>query len=341
MSRHRRERVPRHRAQRSAGYQDRRAIVTAAEPGIGLAGTWRDATETAPLAALTAGSDGAIPGLVGLAAPGDGALDDGAPDNDAAPGRRPPSHSRRRSRRVASGQPGSARASGLAGKHPSVARGLLMTPWFAAGTGFVIAASLWIYSPHPQLAFPAIAIGKPPCGSGSCGSELNQQGAGRLAIKSGQRETQPHQSAPPAKARTPRTRAAASGLTFGYVVRQTAPDEFQLVISVTGKRAVKNWELAFVLPGDQIRAVFGAHWRASGSDGGTASPFTGDQGQYDPGGYGSGPAHHGYGNGGAAGQSRVSFTVVASGAGVAPADCRFDGATCAFHELSSPSQDGR
>jgi hypothetical protein len=287
---------------------------------------------TAPLAALSASSDGTVAGLGGLAASGYGAM----------PGRRPASHSRRRSRQSASTPPGSAPASGLAGTHPMVARGLLMTPWFAAATGFVIAASLWIYSPHPQLTFPAIAVGKLP----KVPSHVDQQGAGRLAIKSGERATQQHESAAPAKTSTrDRASTAASGVTFGYVAQSAADGKFWLTVTVAGKHPIKNWQLAFVLPGAHIQSVYGADWHPAGSDGGTASQFTGGPGQQHGGPVGGGSGHTGpggaggdYGHGGAADQPRVIFRVLASGRPVGPADCSFDGASCTFRELSSPSQ---
>jgi len=220
-----------------------------------------------------------------------------------------------------------------------------VTPWFAAATGFVIAASLWIYSPHPQLAFPAIAIGKVPCKSAGCGPGAEQQGAGSLTIKSGQRMTQHRNSAGPAGTGT-RGRTAASGLTFGYIVHHDADGNFTLVVSVTGKRSFKNWHLAFVLPGDHIQFVIGAHWQAAGTDGGTASPLAGYAGRQ------SGSGNHGNqgsqgnwggqasqsgsadGHGDAPGQYRVNFMVIASGKPAVPAGCHYDGAACTFHQLS-------
>jgi hypothetical protein len=316
MSRHRRERVPRHRAQRSAGYPARRARVTAAV----------QAAETAP--------DGAGDAEVALEAAG-------APV--ARPAGRPvPSHSRRRNLRAPSTATGSEAPSAPAAKHPGVVRGLLVTPWFATATGFVIAVSLWIYSPHPQLAYPAIAIGKAPCSSSGCKTRVDQQGAGSLTMNSGEPVTQQHKPAAPARAgtRTPAS-TAASGLTFGYVARQAAQGKFLLIVSVTGERITKNWRLSFVLPGDHIEFVIGAHWQAAGSDGGTASPLAGDQGQQrgGAGDYGGGSGDQRYG--GAPHQSGVRFTVVASGSSPVPAHCSYDGASCTFRELSSASQGRR
>ena len=301
--------------------------------GTVLAGTGQDATETAPLAALTTSWDRPFAVLGGLAAPEDDAMPEGPP-----PGRRPPSHSGRHSRQRASTPARSAPASGLAPKHPRVARGLLMTPWFAAAAGSVVAASLWIYSPHPQLSF---ATGNAPCKTSGCGSYGDQHGAGSLTTRSRQRLRQQHQSAVPARTRTrTHTNTDASGLTFGYVVQPAADGKFWLTVTITGKRPSKDWQLAFVLPGAHIESVRDADWHPAGGDGGTASQLTGDPGpQHGGPGGGSGQGDPGgYGHGGADDTTDVFFTVLASGTPVGPTDCSLDGAKCTFRVLSSPGQ---
>jgi hypothetical protein len=248
-------------------------------------------------------------------------------------GYRPPSHSRRRVQRAASGS-----ASPAPGRQPGVARGLLMTPWFAAASGFVIAASLWIYSSHPQLTFP-IATGSVPCIPDGCSPQhVDRDGVGSLAMNSGQPMARQHKPANPARKVIPgQARTAASGLSFRYVVRPAADGNFDLIVIVTGKHPIKDWHLAFVLPGDHIKFAVGADWRATSTHGGTASPLTGDQGQQ----HGGSWSHGGYGHGGALDQPGVIFSVVASGRPAAPAQCSFDGASCTFHELSGVSQDAR
>ena len=303
----------------------------------GLANTGQDATETTPLAALTASWDRAFAGPGGRAAPEDDAMPAGPP-----PRRHPASHSRQRSRPRPSTPAGSAPASGLTGKHPRVARGLLTTPWFAAAAGSVVAASLWIHSPHPQLSF---AIGNAPCSTTDCGPHVDGQGAGRPAVKSGERvPQQQHGSAESPKGSTRERASTASGLTFGYVVQPAADGKFWLTVTITGKRPIKDWQLAFVLPGAHIQSVYGADWHPAGGDGGTASQFTGVPGPQHggPPGGGSGQGDSGgYGNGGAGDATHVFFTVLASGKPVGPNDCRFDGAKCTFVALASPSQGPR
>jgi len=346
--------------------------------GTGLAGTGLDDTETAPLAALTwtlprsfenevarladLAVTAAKNGAVNIGAADNGAADNGAADNGAAdhgaadhgaadhgaprnglpdraaaagrpPDYRPPSHSHRRSRQTAGEV-----SSRPAGTQRGVVRGLLVTPWFAAASGFVIAVSLWIYSPHPQLAFPDNATGtsEVPCTPDGCSQHFDRQSAGSLTIKSGQQFAPQHQSAKPAKTQTRgQTRTAASGLAFGYIVQPAADGNFWLIVTVTGKHPIKDWRLGFVLPGAHIQTVYGADWQEADSHGGTARPFTGDPSQQHgaPGDWG--------GQGGPHDQPGVFFTVLASGKPVAPTRCTFDGASCTFHKLSSPSQGER
>ena len=333
--------------------------------------TGLDHTETAPLAALTwtpprsfeneLARLARLPGIDGSAADGsaadgsvggNGAAYDRAADNSVGgngasadssvagngppgrlasaerpPGYRPPSHSRRRSHQTAS-----AASSRPVGTQQSVVRGLLVTPWFAAATGFVIAVSLWIYTPHPLA--PETAPYLSPCTSDDCPPHVDQQSAGSLTIKSGQRIA-PQKSTKPAKTDTRgQTQTAPSDLVFGYVLRPDADGTFWLMVTVTGKHLPKDWHVAFVLAGAHIQSVYGADWHPADSHGGTASPFTGGPSQQH-GGSGGGGEY-----GGAHDQRGVFFAVLASGKLVGPTQCSFNGASCTFHELSRPSQGG-
>jgi hypothetical protein len=227
---------------------------------------------------------------------------------------------------------------------------LFVTPWFAAATGFVIAASLWIYSPHPQLTFP-IAIGGVPCSQTGCVRGIDPQGAPQLAINSGQPQPRGRKPALAGTGVPRNARTAASGLTFGYQVHPALHGNYEVIVSVTGKRAIKNWRLAFVLPGDHIQFVIGAQWRALGNHGLVATPFSSDPRQWRGGpGYSGGGRgdfgnsrgdqgqNQGYqadGHSGGPGQILLGFTVIASGDQAAPTRCRFDGARCTFHQLTS------
>ena len=243
MPRHRRERVPSHRAQRHAESPARRARVTAAvDTAIAVLDDARpedpDAADTVPLpssaVAMAVESGSSVP-----AAPGH------------ARGRRRSVHSR------VSTHTRSKRAGVLRG----AARGLLVTPWFAAASGFVIAASLWIYSPHALLQFPDNAIGLQLCHDG-CSQAGSQQGSGSLATSGKGRLADPRRSGARAgSAPRVRNRPAASGLTFSYYFLPSQHGRFTIRISVSGKRAIKDWRLTFDLRGDRIRQVWGADWQ--------------------------------------------------------------------------------
>lgn len=293
MPRHRKERVPRHRAQRQADQAARRVRVNAAVATARTAlATLQpddpdDADATLPLEAVPAAATRSG-GLLG------------------------------RSRVRPHG-----RSTGSRPGRSGARRGLLVTPWFAAGTGFVLAASMWIYSPHAELRFPSSAINELPCQQQGC-SGGTDQGAGSLTTTSGQ--PIPHAK----KQAHTRHRSAAAGLTFTYTVLWQQQGKFEVMISVTGKRSLRGWQLAFALPGDQVSNVIGASFQPSGSDGGTASALAGSD---------AGPWSDG-GNGGSGSQAAaddhnvVRFMVFGDGTPVLPTGCRYKGASCTFQLAS-------
>jgi hypothetical protein len=207
-----------------------------------------------------------------------------------------------------------------------------MTPWFAAASGFVIAASLWIYSPHAQLEFPNNLIRRQHCAQDNCSPAVRQKGSGSLATSSKRRLADRRKSA--ARSGTdPRVRnhAAIAGLTFSYFVVSDQSDKFAIKISVTSKDAIKDWTLAFVMRGDRIRQVYGANWQRTSRDRGTASG-NGDDVQQWPGDGQDGHADHQ--------QYELSFMVFGTGAPAQPTSCVYDGVTCTITagEPASPGQ---
>jgi hypothetical protein len=203
------------------------------------------------------------------------------------------------------------------------ARGLMMTPWFAAASGFVIAASLWIYSPHAQLHFPNNnAIGVQHC-NGPCAPAAHRNGSRSLS-SSGRNQLPDSQTSGASRAGS---QAAVTGLTFSYYLLRSPDGGFTIRISVMGKRAIKNWTLAFVLPGDRIRWLEGASWHRTHPDSGTATGAADQAGNW-PGdgqdGHGQFGGHH----------QQYGFTFVVSGAGqpVPPTDCLYDGQACTFRQ---------
>ena len=161
-------------------------------------------------------------------------------------------------------------------------RGLLLTPWFAASTGFVIAAGMWLYSPHASISFPS-AIGTVHCQLRGCALP-GGKGSGSLASSApGQRLRTKHRHAG-----TEQQAAAgktAAGLRFTFAVLYQGHESFGAIITISGRGSLGSWRLAFRLPGTQIQNVFDAEWlQLASRDGGTASPFEGTFGRpSDPG----------------------------------------------------------
>jgi hypothetical protein len=215
------------------------------------------------------------------------------------------------------------------------ARSLLVTPWFAAGAGFVLAAGLWIYSPHTELRFPsANAPYGVPCTAQQCGAG---NGGGQLATSTpGERISHHGGSGRTGQADVVGRPSASSGLTFTFSVPWQQNGNFQAVIIVRGRHLPANWRLEFTMPGTNIRWVTGAQWQALPSgDGGTAFASLRQPGGGGPGngpGYGQGNGGHGQGwGGGGPGQGGISFLVTGSGSAGTPATCVFNGSNCTFN----------
>ncbi len=192
-------------------------------------------------------------------------------------------------------------------------RGLLLTPWFAASTGFVIAAGMWLYSPHASISFPS-AIGTVHCQLRGCLTP-GGDGSGSLASSApGRRLPTKHRHTGQEAA----GRNGAAGLRFTFAVLYHEHQSFGAIITISGKRSLGSWHLAFRLPGTQIQNVFSAEWLPLASnDGGTASPFDGTLGRL-------------------ADQGGVRFQVFGTGRLTRPTDCVFDGAACTFKVTSAP-----
>jgi hypothetical protein len=206
------------------------------------------------------------------------------------------------------------------------ARGLVVTPWFAAATGFVVAAALWIYMPHAELKFPQSSVGVVPCQPRGCDAAAGQ-GSGALATTTRQPIGRSGKIAGQGAAQPdPGRRTAASGLTFSYAVIWQGQGRFDVQITITGKHASRDWKLAFAMPGDHIGAVLGAAWQPSGTDSGTAStPSSSSPPVWDSGGHGDS------GGPDARGRSDViSFLIFGDGTPVMPTGCQFNGASCTF-----------
>ena len=224
------------------------------------------------------------------------------------------------------------------------ARSLFVTPWFAAATGFVIAAGLWVYSPHTVLRFPNSEPGVSVCQSTGCGQDSNPHltvVAPGVQIHGGKAKKTSH----PAKAAVDRGSTAADGLVFEFTVLWQRHHGFGATITVTGHKVPDSWRLSFDLPGTQIDDVMGVTWTPnSDGNGGTASQASWQSGESGGGNSsdGSGAFGGGSGDGGDGGLGAdvaqsgtdklpvIRFLVTGNGPANAPVHCNFDGASCTF-----------
>jgi len=321
MPRHRNERVPRHRAPRPRGNPVRRARLTAA------------VAAAPPGLAATAPSDA------------DAARTEPLPLRSTVPRRRPDSQRAPASdagRRAVSGRrrPLTSHPTGSGGALGGAARGLLVSPWFAAAAGFVIAGSLWIYSPHTELTFPDLAIGTSRCSDATCdGPTTEAHGSGsKLATPAPGRTTKSRQnSGKTAGAGTApvRTEVRRAHVSVGYHVTIQNDHRFSLSVTVSGKHIPQRWRLAFTIPGVQVQGAVFANWTASTSDSGTARP-TYEAGWPGSGGRQNGDSSHGLSGAGLGGQrGRFEFVIFGTGTPGQPTGCTYDGDACTFHEIST------
>jgi hypothetical protein len=189
---------------------------------------------------------------------------------------------------------------------------MLITPWFAVATGFVVAAGLWIYSPHAELRFPNGSGEEAPCkNAADC----------RIAPS-------PNPGTPAANSTLPIVAAPlkAAGKTAARRPRRVTlrvfwqdQGKFAMLVTLSGRHVPRAWRLAFVLPGDQIIAVEGAVWEPAGTYKGTVTWSPEDASSQTP---GSGVSPWT--------KPGVSFVLVAAGAPITPTSCSFNGAACKF-----------
>jgi hypothetical protein len=185
----------------------------------------------------------------------------------------------------------------------------MMTPWFAAGAGIVIAAAMAVdsqaaltYAPsgpalrcsvsgcaspapgHPDLAtaHPGVALKTP-----------GAQPAGAEAASSGPRP------------------GAEAGYQLGYQVIRRWHSGFVAMITMPGDLKPGTWSLQFAFPSARIDRVWGARWQPShNGDGGTARGAWQRRGLGRPG--------------------ARQLTVSATGTPTDPSHCRLDGISCGY-----------
>jgi hypothetical protein len=206
--------------------------------------------------------------------------------------------------------------------------GLLVSPWFAAGAGFVVAAGAFMYAPHAELSFGGSnpLINTSPCASKCHHHTTIEQGAPPLAAGTGE-GTLPTPSPSPSPGSA---QAATAGMTFGYSVSWQSGGTFQMLLRVTSKKPIGSWQLAFVIQGARNVKVVDAQWQQSGTDGGTASG-TALGSAYGPGETPRPSPSAGSGGDNGSYQRDVLYLFVdGDGTPTAPDQCVFNGTRCDF-----------
>jgi hypothetical protein len=351
MPRHRKERVSRYRALQRTEVSGRRAELDPARTreASDQAEVTADAQPVAGQLASTApaGEDGtATEPLAGIADDRPESADpEAAPAAQGVrqwdrPSHRAPRPPRQRDRAArpgrlsaASRDPADAVQAHRQGVIRGAGRGLLVTPWFAAGMGFLLAAGLWIYSPHASLK---LSTPNYECLGQGCGSHTTHGRGGSLAAKGpGQEISSGHDRGHAKTSGKNRRRRAAPGVTLKYSPLWHGNGKFAATITISGKHPLGSWRLSFTMPGTQITYVWGASWQPSAQqDGGIATPSQGPSPSPGPTGR-PGGGHGGRTQNDAAADGsdhpgQVTFWISGTGNPSTPVNCSYDGKACSF-----------
>jgi hypothetical protein len=195
----------------------------------------------------------------------------------------------------------------------------MVTPWFAAGAGIVIAAALAVDSPAALTYGPAgpglhcTAAGcaspapghQPDLATASPGVQLKTPAAGGSGVG----------GAAEASAGRRHGEGAGDGASYrlGYQIIRRWPSGFVAMITLPGDLKPGPWSLQFAYPSAHVDRVWGALWQpSSNGNGGTA--------------LGPGP-----GRGWARAQpDGRQLAVSATGTPTEPSGCRLNGVSCDF-----------
>jgi hypothetical protein len=190
-------------------------------------------------------------------------------------------------------------------------RRLLVSPWFAAGAGVVIATGAMIYTPHANFA-----IDIQQCKLVSC-TRLTPQGAAPLQVGPGKPVTA-----------SPSPPTVPAGMTFSYQVLDRSLDGFSMQITIRARQNPGPWKLSFVIPHARHVYVYGAPWQSYGADGVTVSSLIAGT---ESAGYAEISAHE---SGSNSEPGRTGYTVLFQVRGMgmpsAPTQCSYNGARCTF-----------
>lgn len=215
---------------------------------------------------------------------------------------------------------GGATARGADRRRLRLARALMVTPWFAASAGIVIAAALAVdsqaaltYVPNgPGVRCPASgcgpAAGQPDVANASPGVELK---TGPTAGGAG-----------PSPAGPGHRHADGAVYELSYQIARRWRGGFVAVITLPDDMRRGTWRLHLDFPSARVDQVWGARWRPSG-DGhaGTATGFWPELRGHDGGLHGQQDMR---------GQNGRQLVILVTGTPTSPSGCRLDRASCDF-----------
>jgi hypothetical protein len=198
-------------------------------------------------------------------------------------------------------------------------RRLLVSPWFAAGAGVVIATGAIIYVPHTNLDF-GNAINVIHCKQAECRQSVPEQAPGMAAGIGGEQITV-----------SPSAPTVPVGMTFSYQVLYQSEYDFSIQITVRARQDPGPWKLSFVIPGARHVYVYGAPAQLFGLDGVTVSSV-GARTQSASFAQISGLEFGGAGESSQYGYI-LQFQVRGMGTPGTPSQCSYNGALCTFKGL--------
>jgi hypothetical protein len=185
----------------------------------------------------------------------------------------------------------------------------MMTPWFAAGAGIVIAAAMAVGSPAALTYAPSDPGARCPAMSG-CASpapgHLPDLATARPGVALKPPGAQPAGAEAASSGQRP---GAEAGNQLGYRVIRRRHSGFVAVITIPGDLRPGTWSLQFGFRSARVDRVWGALWQPwrSGHGGTALGPWPW-RGRSDA----------------------RQLTVLATGQPASPSRCRLDGISCGY-----------
>jgi hypothetical protein len=191
----------------------------------------------------------------------------------------------------------------------------MLTPWFAAGAGIVIAAAVAVGSPAALTYSPTGPGAR--CSVSRCANPAPDRVPDVATASPGVALRAPGGQPRGAGASSGPRRAAqaggGAGYQVGYQVIRHRRHGFVAIITMPGDLAPGFWGLAFAFPSARVDRVWGALWQESANGGGGTA---------------LGPLQW-TGHPPRAPDAR-QLVILASGTPTAPSRCRLDGISCSF-----------